>query len=272
MNYDPQSGYSRRETGSTVPRAHVDARSDDFVQGLGRFRSHLSIVSHERSTIAAPTVPQPPEPLDWTERIPYLLELRDCCDSALASLEALQGVAKEWTPLRLAAMADLNKIGPELRDTLPLQRSTFDLLETFLATWSRISLLIFPIESRNPAGEFAKRRGSSLRDALALGFPDAVQNRALRDSWMHHDERLDLFVQGGRTATPQRFTLSHQVTEQDLRTTLRLVEMDTLRVHFLKRDGSPDVCDLRELTAALLDLQDKVREAWKKKLPSDSPA
>jgi hypothetical protein len=89
--------------------------------------------------------------------------------------------------------------------------------------------------------------------------PDSILNdRNLRDSWMHHDERLDTNVASGRQAGGQLFKRSAEVTQANKQGFLRIIEIDTLVVHYHDRGGKPQSADLRKIRAALEEL-DKAR-------------
>lgn len=134
----------------------------------------------------------------------------------------------------------------------------FDTLEAFLAAWARISLLFFPTANN----AFARERGHTLERIFELDEASLLANRALRNSWTHHDEHIDRLVTTGRFGAAQLFRLSSQVTEQDRETCLRIIEIDTLKVHYHDRAGIPQTVSLHELRQLLEDLDDRRASAF----------
>ncbi len=206
--------------------------------------------------------------LDHISAIPYDLELRDLIDSCLYRLDQLENAATECVKLD-------DQLSTEHLDSDVLQQKVathtriFDLLEAFLAGWARLSLLLFPDDST----AFTQHRGQILQRILDLRDSSVFADRALRNSWMHFDERLDRAVAAGTGANRHLFTRSREVTEAQKRGTLRIIEIDTLRVHYHDRGSQPRCVDLRELRAALDELENRRRTARQLlPMPPDEPA
>ena len=180
--------------------------------------------------------------------LPCALELRDTVDAALYRLSRIEQLAGEWLAIGKAWQDSPPRSPTSLAEWGPLQSQTFDELEGFLAAYARVSLLVFPISRA------AAERGQSIRSIIGLGEESLINNRDLRDSWMHHDERMDEAIASGRGLTRQRFTLATAVTPDEMKNCLRLIEMDTLVVHYRDRGGTAKQTALRELRAALEDL------------------
>ena len=194
--------------------------------------------------------------LDAQQMIPYAIELRDTVDAARYRLQQLVQLAAEWVENgrrwqegTVDDVSDLARLGP-------IQSRVFDEIEGLLGALARVSYLVFPVRETG----FAKRRAESIRDGTGLTSGSVINSRELRDSWVHHDERLDAAVQAGNGAAGQRFALSSEVTADMKRTFLRIVEMDTLVIHYRARDGGQLSTSLREIGTALADL-DETRKA-----------
>jgi hypothetical protein len=192
--------------------------------------------------------------LDRNQSIPYELELRDTIDACLYRLDQLEAAAKECLDLDTKLQSD-PELDPEvLRSKGQSQTRIFDHLDAFLAAYARVSLLIFPVGG----DPFTKKRGATMQHCLNLNPNSPLDDRALRDSWMHHDERLDKNVAANQQAGGQLFKRSAEVTAANKKGFLRIIEIDTLLVHYHDRNGTSQVADLRQLRATLETL-DKVR-------------
>lgn len=185
--------------------------------------------------------------LDRKQSIPYELELRDTIDSCLYRLDQLEAAAAEC--VRLARdMAPPATAKPEtFAEKARTQTRLFDNLDLFLAAYARVSLLIFP----TGGGPFTKDRGATMQHCLKLEKTSVLNDRALRDAWMHHDERLDTNVAGHTHSGGQLFKLATEVTDANRRGFLRIIEIDTLKVHYHDRDGVSKVADLKAIRGAL---------------------
>jgi hypothetical protein len=186
--------------------------------------------------------------------VPYLTELERAVAAALSHFERLEEAASAWVAIRKTLQSPLQSAPSRFTD---VQQTAFDALEAFLASWARTSLLVYPT-SQSP---FGQARGTAMRESLQL--PDeTLDNRMLRDSWVHCDERIDAMVSRGHLANLQRFLLSGEVTEVIIGTTPRVLIMDTLRVFYRTRDGDAAHADLRVLQAALLAAQSAVENVY----------
>ena len=197
--------------------------------------------------------------------IPYDLELRDI-DSCLYRLDQVEGATSQCCDLDTKLERDDSE--PDaIAEKLNAQTRIFDHLEAFLAAWARLSLLLFPTKGT----QFAAERGNTLQQLLSLPANSVFADRELRNGWIHFDERLDTAVQRNTAANRQRFIRSSQLTLTLRRTTLRIVEIDTLLIHYHDRAGQPRCADLRELRTALVQLQER-RKGVLTRLPTPSDA
>ncbi len=206
----------------------------------------------------------------YLQMVPYLRELDESVDAALYQLSLLEARAQEWIALdeslaREVGSREFNREAwqNDLQESATKQSHIFDAIEAFLAVWMRISQLIFPTVKSAEVGSFKDQRAKVLQDALALEFSDRIANRDLRDAWMHVDERLDEAVQAGVIGNRQRF-MRGPVQPRDIETSLRLINVDSLDVHFRGR-GSPQkylVANLRDMGEALRALRDGLPEAY----------
>ncbi|MFL5579167.1 MAG: hypothetical protein ACJ8AO_02255, partial [Gemmatimonadaceae bacterium] len=142
----------------------------------------------------------------------------------------------------------------ELSGSASQQGAMFEALEAFLAAWARVSLLLFPTHGD-------KARGKALRDVLALTQLAVLNDRELRDAWMHFDERLDAAVKAGPSFNRHKWTRSITAEIASVRT-LRLFDVDTLTIHFRDRAGASRLADLRAYDAALSAIEAAWQGAW----------
>ena len=193
--------------------------------------------------------------------MPYMLELEQTCELALVQFQELEKQSQEWMHL---FQAPGTQSRDDTRDTNMIERqgSLFGRLEAFLAMWARASLLPFPTIRNDDSRDYVSWRGEALREALGLAGDHHLANREFRDAWMHSDERLDRLVRSNVEYVRQRFVVSSQVTPEAKVNTLRLIEVDTLRFHFHKRDGTPGEIALHALAGALVEVLDRSRQAW----------
>lgn len=189
--------------------------------------------------------------VDRLQAIPYDLELRDTIDSALYRLDELAGACGKCLELDDQIRATRTIDPQTFYEKTRQQTHVFDSLEAFLAAWARVSLLLFPTGK----AEFTKRRGRTLRRILGVQDTSILGNRALRDSWMHFDERLDQGVSGEGVGGRQLFVRSTELTDNKKRTFLRVVEIDTQVVHYRDRKGQRRSVSLADLRGALVDLE-----------------
>ena len=199
-----------------------------------------------------------PLPLNRLSIIPYELELRNTLDAALYRWDELKAAAEKclsfeekWSQERQVAPIDWSA---KVRE----QSRIFDYVDGFLSAWARASLLFFPTGH----GTLTKERGVTLRRLFAIDQTSPVNNRSLRNAWMHHDERIDILISQGRRASGQLFTRSANVTADIRENYLRIIEIDTLVVHFQDQRGTPQSVDLHQLREALQDLERKQGTAF----------
>lgn len=190
-------------------------------------------------------------PLTRRHLAAFGFELRDTVDACLYQLDVLTQQAAEW----VASGEIWTEGGDELAKMARNQQRIFDAVESFLAAYARTSLILFPISDRGFTGE----RGRAIRERIGIDESSPLADRDFRDSWMHHDERLDTALESGTGASGQRFALSAEITAEMTSTFLRVFAVDTLEVHYRKRDGSKGVAKLSELRAALEDLDARRR-------------
>lgn len=186
----------------------------------------------------------------------YLQEIHETAAAARWTLNELELSATRRTEATARAERELVAADPDgarMAEAWVAQnmehQHLFHGLEAFLAAWSRVSLLVFPT---GRSGSFAQRRGALLREVLELTPVDAAAlgDRELRDAWMHFDERLDAAMHG-ETLLPERhrFTVSSARPPSDR--SLRVIEIDTLCVHYPTRDRSRRTTELRPLAGVL---------------------
>jgi hypothetical protein len=199
--------------------------------------------------MVAPPVPVPG--LTDSQLGPYIAELRNVCDAAQSRFETLRGAQVGWIRARrrrAARHAARQPAEEETARSIEEQTRLFDEVEGFLSLWARASLLLFPIGG---ARTWRERRGRDLRRRIGVPLTSLLADRELRNAWMHFDERLDSLVEAGGAINLQAFTESGVVTQQIIDRTLRLVEMDTLRLHYHRQDGTTAAANLNDLASEL---------------------
>jgi hypothetical protein len=183
---------------------------------------------------------------------PYLAEIGWLTGAALYEFDRLEMAAAAW--LRLdAEWRRANHHEQDAPEGAGVaqgdnQIEMFTAIEAFVATWSRLSYFLWPASRPK---EFATKRAALLREVLALPT-ERLKDRDLRDAWMHFDERLDLEIEAERRPNRQRFTRSEEAKSD--RASIRLIEVDTLRVRFRKH-GKYVWADLHECRDALLEVE-----------------
>jgi hypothetical protein len=148
---------------------------------------------------------------------------------------------------------DQSTLANSLQSQVHDQARFFDSLEALLAGWARLSLLLFPSSRKGSGSEFRIARGIRLRAALGISESSVFADRELRDAWMHFDERLDTAVSGGTFGNRHSFVRSERVRDY-INNTLRLMEVDTLVVHYRSRHSEARSADLRALRRELLEI------------------
>lgn len=200
--------------------------------------------------------------LNQIQVIPYQLELRDTLDAALYHFANLESAAAEAITAQDVARA-AGALSKDIAQRQPTaQRRVFDHLDAFLGSFARISLLIFPVSS----SPFGQSRAATMQVCLAVAEGSTIADRELRDSWVHHDERLDFAVQHETGAAGQTFTRSAEVPEAKLAAFLRVIELDTLVIHYRSRQGEHSRADLRVVHSELIAIE-KRRETAFDELP-----
>lgn len=200
----------------------------------------------------------------------YLSEIRDLASSVLYRLRQLDAASGRWEAARADADSALGVRAREYRreehaDALSRltseHREVFDELEALLAAWARLSLLLNPQKGKGEAGVFALARGHVLRAVLAVSEQSPLLDRDLRNSWMHFDERLDTVIRStGRWGNRHRFIHSSDHAS-DQGSSIRLIEVDTLRVTYPDEKGDRKTAKLRDLEPVLLGLVNELTNA-----------
>jgi hypothetical protein len=195
--------------------------------------------------------------LTRVQRAHYIMEAHELAGTLLARLAELESGSTNWQNAVDAADKELDQGTPDvdslattLRSQVAIQTSFFDLLEAFLAAWARLSLLCFPNKGASTTAEFRLARGEALRLALAVPTDSPLADRDLRNAWMHFDERLDEATVSGSIGDRHRFVRSAEIGPH-LDTTLRLLELDTLVVHYRTQTETAGVFDLRNVRSEL---------------------
>lgn len=196
--------------------------------------------------------------LAWRMLQPYVFEVADLAASLLRSFAWLESLSRSWR--ETSAVADEQvAMAPdhdavllkEVLDNLRADQGTlFERVEAFLAAWARLSLLFFPTGGNGEAGKFKRIRGASLRKRFAVSGESIFRDRDLRDAWMHFDERLDAEIRLGRFGDRQRFVEAARA-DPYAENTVRLLEVDTLVIHYRTRVGEPKATDLRALSKSV---------------------
>ncbi len=191
------------------------------------------------------------------QAIPYELELRYTIDACLHRLDQLEAAAIEC--LDLAKQMRSTHPEPEVfADKTRTQARIFDDLDALLSAYARVSLLIFPVGS----DPFTKDRAATMQQCLKLNTKSKLNDRDLRDAWMHHDERMDKNVSANKHSGGQLFKLSAEVTLANKTGFLRVIEIDTLVVHYHDRHGTSKSAILRDIRVDLEDLERTRKNAF----------
>lgn len=207
-------------------------------------------------------------PLTRQQWWPYVLEVQELSVALLACLDRLEAISQDWQQTTASANTqladeqnlDLQVFDRTMSSQVAQQTEYFALVESFLAGWARLSLLFYPI--RAEAGSFTSDRATGLRNRFGIAPGGPLEDRDLRNSWMHFDERLDDAVAARGWNSRQRFVRSSDAP-QFVNEAVRVLEMDTLRVHYRGRDGVALFTDLRELRAPLAHLREMADRAFR---------
>lgn len=222
-------------------------------------------------------------PLDSVGVSMYLQEAYELADSLLWRLDRIEKARDQWLLSRSradeqvgAAVDDFeHDVFAEALNSSTLAQSDFFLeLEAFLAGWARLSLLFWPAPGRNsPIASFTQDRGRILRDFLQLDNSHPLNDRNLRDAWMHTDERFDSAWLDGRWGNRQQFVRTKNVGAA-IKNSVRVLDVEGLTVHFRDAKGTVRAQELRPLRDVLLDLVQRRKDAFATRmhtLPSGKP-
>jgi hypothetical protein len=205
----------------------------------------------------------------------FLTELRYLTDSALLYADEIRHYAGHWESARgtklaalrnaaeprkrFQAMQDLNSSGAS---QVSAQTQLFSFLESFLALWGRMSLILFPqAESKN---EVRKLRAEHLRSLLCITSDHRLSDRLMRNKWLHFDEVLDDL--GSQYRNSHRFVHSEEYDEVVQRMTLRVLIVDQLKLDY----AGVGVFEQESLFEAVTDLEERVQQAirtWGERYP-----
>lgn len=205
----------------------------------------------------------------------YLSEAYELMGALLYRLQQLEGAAKRWCEASDRADAQVHATDDEwnvdqfneaLRRSGAEQSTIFEEVEAFLAAWARLSLLFWPAPDRkSPRREFTMARGVGLRRLVEIDDEHALNDRSLRNAWMHADERFDHALLEGRLGNRQQFVRAREV-EARVERCPRVIDVENLTVHFRAADGSRGSHQLRPLKAALEALVARRHESAKRRL------
>lgn len=208
-------------------------------------------------------------PLDRLRFLPYEIELRVLLDASLYTLDQLEAAAKRCCALD-AELQTGKGVGPEaLAAKIQEQTRIFYHLESFLTAYARLSLLIFPTSHTT----LARARKETMQMCLGVTDESALNDRELRDAWAHHDERLDAAVAAQPQVAGHVFKRASHVTASDRQRFLRIIEIDSLVVHYHDRHNTPKSFDVRTVRPELEALEAKRGNAFSAlPIPDDNAA
>jgi hypothetical protein len=214
------------------------------------------------------------EPLDSVGVGMYLQEAYELADGLLYRLDQLEKSHREWIEARSigdreAAVHprkfDRDAFQSAGRRTIGAQSTVFGELEAFLAAWARLSLIFWPAPPRrSPRASFTSARGLQLRSFLRLSEDHPLANRALRDAWMHTDERFDAAVLSGRLGNRHQFVHTAGVRAA-LEHSVRVVDVESLTVHLRDAEDAVVSIALLPLRDVLLGLVERREEAFRER-------
>jgi hypothetical protein len=209
--------------------------------------------------------------MNTTQELTYLLELASLCEIMLTHAERIEDAAKEWhdheAATRAAVRLSIQQPGAGgdrgtldgVQQMVLSQGAIWLALDGFLASWARASLFLWPAPARHRTEaqrELSRARGEDLRAILEVKDDHPLNDRDLRNDWMHYDERLDDALTLYGRVTPQRF-LRDGESEPDASLTMRLFDLTNLYVLFANERRY----SLRSLFDAVRDLQACVKKA-----------
>ena len=210
----------------------------------------------------------------------YLSEAYELMGALLFRLQQLELAAARWCIATGKADSqvratdeewNLEQFNEALRRSGSEQSTIFEELEAFLAAWARLSLLFWPAPDKNsPRRQFSLERGERLRRLVEIDDAHPLNDRSLRNAWMHADERFDHALFEDRLGNRQQFVRASQVRAAVERCP-RVIDVESLTVHFRKKDGSPGSHELRPLKAALDALLTRRHESARRRLTELPP-
>jgi len=205
----------------------------------------------------------------------YLQEAFELVDALLYRLDRLDEAADLWLKANALADEQVRAIRSEfdreglnraLQESRRQQAHIFDEVEAFLAAWSRLSLLFWPAPLRDaPNRGFTIERGRLLQRFLRLDADSPLNDRGLRNAWMHTDERFDQAWLERRLGNRQQFVRTVGVADA-VRHSVRVLDVESLNIHFRDNDGALIDQPLRPLRGVLQDLLERRQEAFRERL------
>jgi hypothetical protein len=204
----------------------------------------------------------------------YLQEVYDLVDSLLYRLSRLEDAAARWLSAHREVDDELSKSRDEfdvdafndaLRRSGHEQSTVFDEVEAFLAAWARLSLLFWPAPMRSAKNhDYTVDRGARLAHFLRLSDDHQLKDRDLRNAWMHTDERFDDAWLDGRLGNRQQFVRTAEV-DRAIAHAVRVLDVESLTMHFRNADGSVGTQPLRQLKGVLEELLARRQAAFRER-------
>ena len=191
--------------------------------------------------------------LDKLAVIPYQLAARDAIDAALHRLDELESSIRRCLELHIELVSQKHVDPATFAERIRQNTHIRDDLEAFLAAWARLSLLFFPTRNSDPA----QQRSQTLQACFALPEDTPLNDRGLRNAWMHFDERLDAAVARGTFSSPFIFPVSAEITAQTLQRNLFVVQLDTGRIHYQGQEGEHHDVLLGDLRGLLTRMEQR---------------
>lgn len=172
-----------------------------------------------------------PPPISYHLERLHLEEMYDLCVHLRKRLERLRRISRRWKAAdgRWAQMTetagrpeyDNNAFIRLSQRVVHYQSDAWLEIEGFLATWARLSLILFP------SRDTYEPRGAYLRDLLRVENESVFAKRGVRDKWMHFDERLDVLERDGVRLGRQGFRRSESRPP-----VIRWIDLERARVGF----------------------------------------
>lgn len=159
----------------------------------------------------------------------YLFEIVREADIVEDCYQRFQRAAETWLKDHYSTTGD----SPRSWEGTVAERDMLAALEGILSAYARISLFFFP-EPRSK--RFGLERAAVLRDMVGIDVSHPVGNRALRNDWMHLDERIDREVRAkGSVPVGYFFQLPHLLSADFVAQTFRLIDPGSETVFILGR-------------------------------------